>query len=213
MKICAIHQPNFFPWLRFFDKIRRSDVFVFLDDAQIQKTAGSWTNRVKIIIGKEARWFTAPIARKKGTQIINEVIFNKINWREKLKKTLQAEYARCEYFKRYKNFVFELIDNSDENLASYNVNAIWKICDFFGIDFLGKVQFSSSLNIRSIGTQRLIDITKAVKCDAYLSGGMGKDYMDEDLFSKNKIALIYQDYVPINKLSVINYIFAMGSEL
>ena len=37
-RLCAIHEPNFFPWLGYFEKMSRSDVFVFLDDAQLQKT-------------------------------------------------------------------------------------------------------------------------------------------------------------------------------
>ena len=30
-KIIGIHQPNLFPWLGYFNKIHRSDEFVFLD--------------------------------------------------------------------------------------------------------------------------------------------------------------------------------------
>jgi hypothetical protein len=29
--VVAIHQPNFLPWLGFFDKLARADVFVLLD--------------------------------------------------------------------------------------------------------------------------------------------------------------------------------------
>jgi len=39
-RVVAIHQPNFFPWLGYFDKMARSQCFVFLDDVQIQKTGG-----------------------------------------------------------------------------------------------------------------------------------------------------------------------------
>ena len=42
-RICAIHQPNFFPWLGYFDKTVRADIFVLLDDVQYQKTGGNWT--------------------------------------------------------------------------------------------------------------------------------------------------------------------------
>jgi len=56
MTVVAIHQPNFFPWLGYFDKIRRADVFILLDDAQYQKTGGSWSNRVKVLINGEGRW-------------------------------------------------------------------------------------------------------------------------------------------------------------
>ena len=49
-KIVAIHQPNFFPWLGYFDKINKSDIFIFLDDVQFPKKGGNWTNRVQLMV-------------------------------------------------------------------------------------------------------------------------------------------------------------------
>ena len=42
----AIHQPNFLPWLGWFDKLARADVFVLLDSTQFPRTSrGTWSNR------------------------------------------------------------------------------------------------------------------------------------------------------------------------
>ena len=38
-RIVAIHQPNFLPWLGYFDKLARADVFVLLDSVQFPRSA------------------------------------------------------------------------------------------------------------------------------------------------------------------------------
>mgnify|MGYP000520569925 CR=1 FL=1 len=35
--IISAHQPAYMPWLGYLDRIRRSDVFVFLDTVQFEK--------------------------------------------------------------------------------------------------------------------------------------------------------------------------------
>lgn len=220
-RVCAIHQPNFFPWFGYFDKIKRSNKFVILDDVQFQKTGGTWMNRVAININGEKKWLTAPIVRPSGLWKVNETKFHHSEWRDKIKKTIQINYAKCKYFKLHKNFIFELIDFSSNKLVDYNVNAISKICEFIGIDFKNKAIFSSSLNLSSSSTQRLIDITNAVGCNIYMAGGGADGYMDINLFKKYNIMQIYQNFMHpvyeqyntknfISELSIIDYIFNVG---
>ena len=37
MKVVAIHQPEYLPWLGFFKKMMNVELFVFLDDVQFRK--------------------------------------------------------------------------------------------------------------------------------------------------------------------------------
>jgi hypothetical protein len=211
---CAIHQPNFFPWLGYFDKIKSCDSFVILDDAQIQKTGGTYTNRVALNVGGVSKNYTAPIV--KSSLQINEIEFLANNWRDKLIKTLQANYAKSKNFKLYKDEIFEMISNKENNLALYNENVIFKICDLLKIDTTHIVK-SSDMNITTTSTQRLIDICKDVKCDTYISGGGGDNYQEQELYDKHNIKLAYQEYKHpvytqksddfIAGLSAIDYIF------
>ena len=58
----AIHQPNYFPWVGYFYKIKAADIFIFLDDVDFSK--GSYTNRCRIRSWAEPsqmQWLTQPI--------------------------------------------------------------------------------------------------------------------------------------------------------
>lgn len=215
--ICAIHQPNFFPWLGFFDKIVRSDVFVLLDNVQVSKNTGTWCNRVGFNISSNFAFFTAPIKRPSGFVKINEIYFNDVAWREKLVKTLQANYAKAIFYKEHKDFIFELILNKENHLSSYNINAITSLCKYFGIDTT-KFVLSSSLNLKTHSNQLLIDLTKATNCKTYMAGGGASEYQDVSMFKAQDLGFVYQDFVHptyaqaktksfVKALSVIDCIF------
>ncbi len=219
-KICAIHQPNFFPWLGYFDKINKCRKFVVLDDVQFPKKGGAWMNRVAIIVADKKNWITAPIIRSSGLFKVNEVEFDSSFWRDKLKKTIQTNYARASYFKKYVDMVFCLIDYSSNNLSDYNINTISEISRILDIDFEKKRLLSSTLGITTASTQRLIDITRTMECDTYMTGGGAGGYQEDDEFKKQRLNVIYQnfkhpvyeqkgmDFVP--GLSILDSLFNVG---
>ncbi|MSS70936.1 MAG: hypothetical protein EXS64_05545 [Candidatus Latescibacteria bacterium] len=55
----AIHQPQYLPWLGYFDKMDRADVFVLLDNVQYKKNEFINRNRIKTAAGWQ--WITVPV--------------------------------------------------------------------------------------------------------------------------------------------------------
>lgn len=195
MKIVSIHQPNFFPWLGYFDKIARSDVFILLDHVQFQKTGGTWSNRVKLLISGEARWVTAPIERNfHGVRAINEMEFQPNNsWREKLLKSLMGNYVRAPFFRETIELIEPLILNPENNLALYNGTAVMAIASQLGLP-TEKFRWSSEIGADEQSSEMLISLTRAVRCDAYMCGGGALGYQEDALFAEAGIELIYQDF-------------------
>lgn len=221
--ICAVHQPNFFPWLGYFDKIRRADRFVVLDDAQYPRTgAGTWMNRVALLVAGERRWVTAPVRRPGGTWTIAETRFAGGPWREKLLRTVQGSYGRAAAFREHRDLVLGLIANPEERLVEYNLHAVASLCRLLGIDFPAKVVRASSLGVATTSTRRLADLTLAAGCDTYLSGGGAGGYQEEDVFARAGVRLVFQDFrhpvYPqahagpfVGGLSVLDYILNGGA--
>jgi hypothetical protein len=70
MKVLAAHQPQYLPWLGFFDKLAQADVFVLLDTVQFKKN--EWQNRNRIKGPTGPQWLTVPV-RHRFPQTIAEV--------------------------------------------------------------------------------------------------------------------------------------------
>ena len=193
--IVAIHQPNFFPWLGYFAKIATCDKFVILDNVQLPKTGGTWSNRVKIMIGGEAKWLTAPIVRNyHGVRNINEVEFDcRIKWRDKILKTLDANYRKCPFFVETMDMVGSLIEYPDNNMASYNIHLILSIAQAIGVErekFVLSSSFPSDLSSNDL----LVHLTRACGGIIYMCGGGADSYQDEDVFKKSGITLRPQNF-------------------
>ena len=210
-KVVAIHQPNFFPWLGYFNKLARADIFILMDNVQFPKKGGGWGNRVQLIINGQPAWVTMPIVRAyHGTRLVRDMqINNSTPWREQLLKTAQINYARTPFFNQIFPLFENLINNPTDNLVNYNETAIRAIAKAIGLD-MSRLVIGSTLDVVGEGTDLLISMTCAVGGTAYLCGGGADNYQENDKFAQAGIELIYQRfqhpvYPQINTSS-----FAMG---
>ncbi len=222
MKI-AIHQPNFLPWLGYFDKIKQADHFVFLDDVAFVKGHVCNRNKIKTQEGEE-KWLTVPVNHKKGLQVnINELELSyDPKWRGKMINLLRGNYARAPYFKEYiSDFESVLFDDEHQTLADLNISFIKHYCKLLGID----TPFSRSSEVQEdLGTKndRNLNLVLHHGGNAYLSGQGAKKYNDPEMYEAAGIELLYQEYDPpvyqqigaefVSHLSVLDLIFNVGPE-
>jgi hypothetical protein len=190
--ILSVHQPHYLPWIGYFEKIRASDAFVYLDNVQYKKR--EFQNRNKIRTADGWMWLTVPVITKdKYLQSISDVkINNETDWTRDHWKSIEHNYARAPYFAAFRERFEPVFQQKWERLADVNIRLSGILNDIYGIRT--PVHFESELDVHTTSTQRIIDICKRLHADTYLSGTGGKDYMDESLFAANGIRLLYQDF-------------------
>jgi WbqC-like protein len=223
--VVAIHQPNFLPWLGWFDKLARADVFVLLDHVQFPRTSrGTYVNRVKLLVGGKDAWATAPIVRASGSvQRIDEVRVDDAQpWREKLLRTVEHNYRRAGSYDEVSPLVREILAQPTDRLAELNERGVRGIADALGLD-ASKFVRSSTLDASSQATDLLIELTKAVGGTTYLAGNLaGSTYQEDEKFEHAGIELRFQrfehpryeqqveEFVP--GLSVVDALMHVGPE-
>jgi len=214
----SIRQPGYLPFMGFFKKIQSSDVFVYLDDVQYEK--GGWDNRNRISTAKEIAWLTVPVFNKFG-QKLNEVkIDNTKNWNLKHRTTIKLNYQNTPFFQKYWEKTESILNRKWNKLIDLNLTLI----EFFNFE-LGiktKTVKSSTLQINSTSSQRLLEICQKLNADTYLSGPLGKNYLDEEIFSIANISVVYEKFEHpiyhqmregfIQNLSIIDLLFNEGEK-
>lgn len=224
-RLVAIHQPNFFPWLGYFDKIRRADAFVFLDVVDYARSGsggmGSWTNRVRLNIQGEAKWVTCPARRVGiGTPINQVLIDDGQPWRAKLLKTLETNYRKAPRYGHAMTFIERIVMSQERHIAAFNMSAIRSIANELGLT----THFLLQSELEGVGkaTDLLVSLVRAAGGDGYLAGGGAAGYQQDAVFADAGLDLIYQNFVPrlygdkgrfLPGLSVIDYLMHDGRPL
>lgn len=167
MKI-AIHQPEHFPYLGFFQKMKESDLFIILDDVQFTK--GNFQHRNRFLNkNNQEEWFTISLEQKPHRKLIKDIYTLEGSWRKKIIKKINQN------FKKDLSHIYE-----PNKLLDINLNSINYCKQNLNIET--PLMLSSELNIKTTGSQKLADICDKLKATEYISGQGAKNYLDESVF-------------------------------
>jgi hypothetical protein len=215
MILISIRQPGYFPYMGLFKKIQTSDVFVFFDDAQYAIRA--WDNRNKILKNNFAAWLTVPVI-KPFKKLLNEVKIDTENWNIQHIELIKNSYEKSPYFHDYWNDIESILLKKWEKLVDLNIVLIEHFMKILEIST--KTVKSSELGTTGNSSQKLLNICKKLNSDRYLSGPMGKEYLDERLFHNAGVKVIYENFVHpkysqisqnfVPNLSIIDLLFNEG---
>lgn len=190
--ICAIHQPQFIPWLGYFDKIAKADVFVLLDNVQFKKN--EYQNRNRILTPQGPHWLTVPVSFHFGDTINQVRIPPDLTWRTKMVRTVEQFYGKCPAFATYfPAFEKLVLETGWASLADLNIACVQWLAGC--LDIRTPLHIGSQLApAREDPTLRLVDLCRQLGADTYLSGAGGADYLRQEEFAAAGIRLEFQHY-------------------
>jgi hypothetical protein len=205
--IIAVHQPNYLPYLGFFEKMMKADIFVIYDDAQFNKEDFQHRNKIRIYHGW--KWLTVPVEKKlkpiNEIQIRNEITTKGVKWSEDHMKNIENEYKKTSYYPNFESDFEKIYKTNYNNLVDLNMEIINYLKKAFDIDT--KIILSSKFGFASKSTQKLIDIVEILEGDTYLSGPGGLNYLDVSMFKNKDIEVKFQDFKhPVYKQTYKDFI-------
>lgn len=188
--IVAIHQPQFMPWLGYFDKMDQADCFVLLDNVQYKKNEWQNRNRIKTVQG--VQWLTVPASYTFPAKIMEVEVSRGDNWRRKHWQALLTNYSKAAHWEAARDSLEGFYARDWEMLSVVNQASIEWLRGMLRIG--AEVLLASEMELSEEPTERLVDICKIVGADTYLAGADGRNYMDLEPFAQAGVNLVFQEY-------------------
>tara|TARA_Y100001970_G_C14088836_1_gene778859 strand:- start:343 stop:1050 length:708 start_codon:yes stop_codon:yes gene_type:complete len=194
----TIHQPDFMPWIGFFNKIAKSKKWVVLDHVTNNPRSAGLFKRTRILINGSTFWLSLPICRPNNAEEIgmpiNEMKLNLANYKsfEKLYKTIRMAYKSSPYFDKHFELVQEYFEDKSPMLLDRNMKFIKSMMKKLSINT--EIIFSSKLNLSSKSNEMLIDILNSIDAKTYLCGTGASSYQKDELFYRAGIDIKYNRF-------------------
>jgi len=196
--LVAIHQPLYFPWLGYLDRMAKADVFVVLDHVQFERR--NYQNRTQILLEGEPRWLTVPVVQlSQKEKIIDKRVDNSEGgsrqWGSNHFKTLRYAYRKAPYFELYAPKLQQILESPWERLLDLDMATI----DFLreAYDIRTPLVRSSEMRPEGARSELLLDICRRLGPNSTFLGGIGgsRRYLDQAAFAAAGIGVQWQELV------------------
>jgi hypothetical protein len=193
-KTVVVHQPDFMPYLGFFQRFLHADQFIVLDHVQfVTGTSRSWTHRDKIKTVNGEQWLTLSVKKAAlGTPINRIELSENVDWATQNINILKQNYRKAPFFYEVMPLVQNFYEKTPHLLADLNVQSIELLMNLLDV----KIPWvrSSALSPQGTGNELLIDLLVKTGATHYLSGIGGRSYMRLDKFEAAGIQVVWQEF-------------------
>ena len=224
MKV-AIHQPHYFPWEGYLNKIESVDKFILMDEVQLTDSSNMYRHRLLALSGEE-KFITIPFLKEdyKRKPYREIKINDSINWRERQLNFIKENYKHSLYYDEVMNIVYNVLKVPHVFLCDLVIGTIRALCDVFDIHTELVLQSDLQYPRDSKKNQLVLELCKSVNADFYLSGNGARKYMELEPFEDESIHVEFQQFsqsvytqihsnpVFIPGLSILDMLFSVGVE-
>lgn len=191
--ILSIHQPSYFPWLGLLDKIRKSDVFMIMDEVQLSDSAYQHRNLFLTADGK-TKYLTIPFAKRDYLKkTFREIEIAAPDWRKKHLNFIWNTYRNHPFASEVMPRVEVFFAGDYHFLADAVMTSMRLSLDLFGIETRVILQSETDYDRSLRRGDLVLALARAAGAKCYISGTGAKAYLDEAAFSAD-ISLRYNDF-------------------
>jgi hypothetical protein len=218
----VIHQPDFLPWLGFFHRLARADLYIALDHAQfVSGTSRSWTHRDRIKTASGPKWLSLSVRKASlGTPISEVALSPDGAWREANLNLVREAYRQAPHFGLVFPRLEALYAANHERLVDMTLASIDLLSEM--LDVRCRRELSSGMEPNGASNEMLVDLLRKRSATRYLSGVGAKSYFDPSPFAAAGIDVVWQEFAhPVYPqlhgafmpmLSAIDMLFNCGIE-
>lgn len=192
--VLVVEQPNYLPWIGYFDLLAQSDTWIWLDD--VQYTRRDWRNRNRVANARgEVLWLTVPVkVAGRFTQRIRDVEIDATQpWARRHLATLQHCYAAAPHWPEVHDLLAGILAGGHRHLAELTIDLTDALASWLGI--APRRERSSTLGLEEVERQeRMLVLCDRFQATAYLSGPTAEAYLAPAAFIAAGVELRYVVY-------------------
>ena len=132
--VTAIHQPHYFPWLGYLDKMAKAGQFIILDEVQLTDRSPMVRNKFLTFSGAE-EMLSLSVQKKgyrdKKTRDIE--LFDIENIQKRHKRFFELNYKKAEFFDEIMEAVCPIFERPYSKLIEIQMDTVFLMRELFGI--------------------------------------------------------------------------------
>lgn len=192
--ILTAHQCGYIPWLGFFDKVSRADLFCNFDGVQYERRG--WLNRNFIKTANGPLMLSVPVFGSDHFQkAISTIEIVPGRWTRKHMRSIELAYRKAPFFEQHYAGIGAILDLYAEGglLNELNLDLLRYFLRALGIQV--PIVNASDYQFKGEKSALVLDMCIQLKAHEYIFGGEGESYADKAAFHEAGIQPTFQKYV------------------